>query len=141
MLASMVPRPLLASPPAEVDHVTAAAPPEPKVAENCSTVLPDEPFALQPTQLVSMLTVPGAMLNVPLDAPFDVPPAEMPPPQPASTSVKENTAAAHSRNALEGHDFMREVTDARAGARVSSVTRLYSIKSSEAFDLVYRFGR
>ena len=128
----MVPRPLFVSPPEEVDHVTATAAPVPVVAENCSTALPDEFFALQPTQFVSMLTVPGAMVNAPLDAPFDVPPTGMAPPQPASTSARGNTAAAHSRNATEPFDFGREATDAPDDAQTGSVTRLNLIKSSNA---------
>jgi hypothetical protein len=47
-------------------HVTAAAPPPDKVAENCSTEEPLAPRALHPVQLVSMDAVPGLMVNVPL---------------------------------------------------------------------------
>ena len=128
----MLPRPLLASPPADMDHVTVAAPPDTSVAENCSTAPPDELLALQPAQLVSMLTEPGVMLKVPLDALLL---AIVPPPQPASKSSNGNAAVTNSRKA---RDRVRPGTLARNvlwSAQLCFVTRLSSINSSDAFTL------
>ena len=87
----MVPGPEFASPP-ETDQVTLAAPPPESVAENCSTVAPEELVVLQPVQLVSMAAVPGEMEKVPLD--------ELPdgvPPQPASANRAGSAAIASAR--------------------------------------------
>ena len=86
----MVPGPELASPP-ETDHVTPAAPPPESVAENCSTVAPEE-TVLQPVQLVSMAAVPGEMAKAPLDEPTDGVP-----PQPASANSAIRAATARER--------------------------------------------
>jgi hypothetical protein len=115
-----------------VDHVTAAALPEVRVAENCSTAVPAEFLALQPTQFVSMLTEPGAMANVPLDTLAELV-ATLPPPQPAIMHNIGRTAAARIRNAADRRLLERGLLAALACARIRFVTRLSSIKSSNAF--------
>ncbi len=107
-MESIVPWPLLGSPP-EADHVTAAAPPpEFMVAENCSTGLPDEFFPLHPTQLVSILVEPGEMLKVPL-----VVPAIVVPPHPANTrrdvKIAKTDRRATARRRLDARRYSREI--------------------------------
>jgi hypothetical protein len=92
----MLPAPLFASPPLTV-HVTFAAPPPASVAVNCSTDAPFALVALQPVQLVSMVTVPGLIENVP----FDGLAVTLPPlPQPAAASARGTSAIASPRNGV-----------------------------------------
>ena len=66
------PAPVFASPP-ETAQLTLAAAPLESFAVNCSNTLPDESDPLQPVQLVSMVAVPGEIVNDPFDelpAPF-----------------------------------------------------------------------
>jgi len=88
----IVPFPVLASPP-EMVQLTAAAPPEFNVAENCSMGTPEEFVVLQPVQLVSMVAVPGETENELFDELVDA----TPPPQPASMKSTGRPAMARAR--------------------------------------------
>lgn len=134
----MVPRPLLLSPPAEADQVTAAVPPPVKVAENCSTALPEEFLALHPTQLVSIAAVPGAILNVLFELPFAMRPL---PPQPARMNSERKAITAKSRSAADAPGRRHSSAGVLVRTRVCFETRLSSIKSSNAFKIVYRYER
>ncbi len=92
-LLEIDPAPPLGSPPLTA-QLTEAAPPPFRVAENCSTAMPELLLtALQPVQLVSMEDEPGEIEKVPFE---DLPEAD--PPQPAS-KTKIGTAPAASTRA------------------------------------------
>src|ERR1700734_235696 len=93
----MEPAPEFGSPP-EMDHVTVAAPPEARLAENCSTAVPDELVELQPVQLVSTAPLPGEIEKVPFE---EVPEETVPPPQPAIAMMAGSVATATIRAGRE----------------------------------------
>ena len=93
-LVEMEPGPELVSPP-ETVQVTLAAPPPERMAENCSTGVPEAFVALQPVQLVSIAVVGGERENVPLDElPVE---ATVPPPQPAASRRVGSVVIARNR--------------------------------------------
>lgn len=91
-LLEIDPAPALTSPPLTV-QLTVAAPPPVKVAENCSTAVPELLTVLQPVQLVSTVPEPGEMEKVPFE---EAPVVE--PPHPASRTKIGTAPAASNRD-------------------------------------------
>jgi hypothetical protein len=126
----IVPGPELASPP-ETVQATVAAPPLARVAENCSTGVPEALLLLQPVQLVSMAVVGGAIEKTP----FDAPPALEPAVQPAIANITEIAAAAPNRadHRSSRRDRLRRSVNCEEQTRSSVGFSVVWLNSSGAF--------